>query len=77
MWKAIHPATHFTEDIAFCIRFVMETIFINNVLWEEFEFHSEVLKMVLGSHEVEVADVNSHEFCIGDGDDAVEHEFDR
>ncbi len=33
--------------------------------------------MVHGSHEVEVLDVNSHEFCLKGGDDAVEHEFDH
>ncbi len=47
-------------------------MFVNDVLWEEFEFHPEVLVAIHGHHEVEVLDVNSHELCIGSGDDAVE-----
>jgi hypothetical protein len=41
-------------------------------MWEEFEFHPEVLIAIHGHHEVEVLDVNGHELCIGRGDNAVE-----
>ncbi len=76
LWEALHPATYFTEDIAFCIYFVMEPIFVYDVLWEKFNFHSEVFLTIHRHHEVKVLDVNSHEFHIGGGNDAVEHEFD-
>ncbi len=71
--EAVHPALHFTENIAICVHFVTESIFIDDVLGEQFQFHSEVLITVHGSHEVIVLDVNCHELCIGGRDDAVEH----
>ncbi len=74
--EAVHPALHFAEEVAICICFVTESVLIDDVLGEQFQFHSEVLVMFHGSHEVEVLDVDSHELCIGGGDDAVEHEFD-
>ncbi len=74
--EAVHPVLHFTENVAICIRFVTESVFIDDVLGEQFQFHSEVLVPVHGSHEVEVLDVDGHELHIGGGDDAVEHEFD-
>jgi hypothetical protein len=74
--EAVHPASHFEENVAICIHFVMESVFIDDVLGEQFQFHSKVLVTFHGSHEVEVLDVNGHELCIGGGDDAVEHEFD-
>jgi hypothetical protein len=74
--EAVRPALHFAADIPICVRFVTESIFIDDVLGEQFQFHSEVLLTVHGSHEVEVLDINSHELCIGCGDDALEHEFD-
>ena len=76
LWETVHPVSYFTEDIAFCIYFVTESIFVYDVLWEKFNFHSEVFITIHRRHEVEVLDVNSHEFCIGGGNDAVEHEFD-
>jgi hypothetical protein len=74
--EAIHPASHFTENVAICVRFVTKSVFIDDVLREQFQFNSEVLVQVHGSHEVEVLDVDGHEVCIRAGDDAVEHEFD-
>jgi hypothetical protein len=74
--EAVHPTSHFAENIAIYICFVTESIFIDDVLGERFQFHSEVLVPVHRSHEVEVLDVDGHELCIGGGDDAVEHEFD-
>jgi hypothetical protein len=74
--EAVHPALHFAEDIPICVCFVTESLFIDDVLGEQFQFHSEVLITFHGSHEVEVLDVDSHELCIGGGDDAFEHEFD-
>jgi hypothetical protein len=71
--EAVHPALHFTESVAICVHFVTESIFINDVWGEQFQFHSEVLLMIHGSHEVVVLDVDYHELCIGGGDDAVEH----
>jgi hypothetical protein len=74
--EAVHPTLYFTEEFTICIRFVMESIFIDDVLGEQFQFCSELLVTFHGSHEVEVLNVDSHELCIGVGDDAVEHEFD-
>ncbi len=76
LWEAVHPARYFTEDIAFCVYFVMESLFVYDVLWEKFNFHSEAFITIHRRHEVEVLDVNSHEFRIGGGNEAVEHEFD-
>ncbi len=73
--EAIHPALHYAENVAACDRFVMESVFIDDVLGEQFQFHSEVLVPVHGSHEVEVLGVNGNELCIKGGDDAVEHEL--
>jgi hypothetical protein len=50
--EAVHPALHFSEKVAICI--VTESVFIDDVLGEQFQFHSEVLVPVHGSHEVEV-----------------------
>jgi hypothetical protein len=72
LWEAIHSTSHFAENIAIRISFVKECVFIDDVLWEEFEFHPEVLEAIHGRHEVKVLDVDGHELCIGRGDDAVE-----
>ncbi len=61
LWEAIHPASHFAENIAICVHFVAESVFMDDVLWKEIKFHPEVLITVHGHHEVEVLDVNSHE----------------
>jgi hypothetical protein len=71
--EAVHPALHFTENVAICVHFVTKSIFIDDVWGEQVQFHSEVLVTVHGSHEVVVLDVNRHELCVGGGDDAVEH----
>jgi hypothetical protein len=72
LWEAIHSTMHFAENIAIRVHFVMECVFVYDVLWEEFEFHPEVLIAIHGHHKAEVLDVNSHELCIGHGDDTVE-----
>jgi hypothetical protein len=76
LWEAVHSALHFAENFAFCVHFVMESVFMDDVLWEEFKFHPEILIMAHGHHEVEVLDVDSHELWIASEDDAVEHQFD-
>jgi hypothetical protein len=38
--EAVHPASYFAENVAICIRFVTESIFIDDVLGEQFQFHS-------------------------------------
>jgi hypothetical protein len=63
--EAIHPALHFAENVAICVRFVMESVFIDDVLGEQFQFYSEVLVPVHGSHEVEVLDVDVMNFALG------------
>jgi hypothetical protein len=77
LWETVHPVSYFTEDIAFCIYFVTESIFVYDVLWEKFNFHFEVFVTIHGRHDVEVLDVNIHKFPIRGGNDAVEHEFDN
>ncbi len=67
LWEAVHSTSHFTENIAIRIHFIMECVFVNDVLWEEFEFHLEVLIAIHGRHEVEVLDGDGHELCIGCG----------
>ncbi len=61
LWEAVQSRFHFAENIAVCIPFVTECIFIDDVMWEDFEFHPEILVKVHGHHEVEVLDVDSHE----------------
>ncbi len=34
--KAVHPVSHFTENVAICIHFVTESILIDDVLGEQF-----------------------------------------
>jgi len=34
LWEAVHPVSHFTEDIAICVHFVAESAFIDDILWE-------------------------------------------
>ncbi len=77
LWEAVHSMSDFAENIAICIHFVTECVFINDLLWEEFKFHPEELMAIYGHHEEEVLDVNSHELCIEHGDDAVECEYVR
>ncbi len=72
LWEAVHSMLHFAENIAIRIHFVTEGIFVDDVLWEEFRFHPEVLIAIYGHHEVEVLDTDGHELCIRQGDDAVE-----
>jgi hypothetical protein len=61
LWEAIHSTLHFAENIAVRVHFVMECVFVHDVLWEEFEFHPEILLGIHVCHEVEVLDVDSHE----------------
>jgi hypothetical protein len=61
LWEAKHSALHFAESLAIRVHFVMECVFINDVLWEEFKFHLDVLVAIHGHHEIEVLDVDSHE----------------
>ena len=63
--------------IAIVVYLVGEVILVDDVLGEQFNFHSEVLVSLHWGHEVEVLDIDGHEFCIRCGDDAVEQEFDR
>jgi hypothetical protein len=72
LWEVVHSMSYFAENIAIRVHFVTECVFINDVLWEEFESHPEVLVAIYGHHEVEVLDVDGHELCIGHGDDAAE-----
>ncbi len=72
LWEAIHSMLHFVENIAICVQFVMECIFVDDVLLEKFKFHPEVHVAIHEHHEVEVLDVDSHKLCTGRGDDAVE-----
>ncbi len=61
LWEVVHSTLHFTENIAVRVHFVTECVFIKDVLWEEFEFHPEVLITVHVHHEEKFFDVDSHE----------------
>ena len=74
--ETIHAVSHFTEDIAICVHFVTESVFIDDVWWEQLQFHLEVFEAVHWCHQIEILDVDCHELGIGCGDYAVEHEFD-
>ena len=34
LWEAVHPTVHFTENVAVCVYFFVESIVINDILWE-------------------------------------------
>ena len=74
--KTVHATPYFAKNVAICIDFVSEAIFFDDILGEQIHFHAKVFLPIHGSHEVKILDVDSHELCIGCGDDAVEHEFD-
>jgi hypothetical protein len=61
--EAVHSSSYFAENVAIYIHFVMEFVFLNDILWEEFSFHSEVFKTVHGGHQVEIFNVNCHKLC--------------
>ena len=73
--KTIHAASHFAENIAICIHFVLESIFFDDVEREQVQFHLEVFKSVHLCYQIEILDFDCHE-RVGCGDYAVEHEFD-
>ena len=74
--KTIHAASYLTKHIAIRIDFVTEAIFFDDVWWEHLQFHAEVFIPIHRGHEVEVFDVDCHEFAVGGGDDAVEQQLD-
>ena len=74
--KTVHATLYLTKYVAIQIDFVPKAVFFDDILWEQFQFHVKVFVSIHGSHEVKILDVDSHEFCIGCGDDAVEHELD-
>ncbi len=36
LWEAVHSLSYFAENVAICIHFVTEFVFLNDILWEEF-----------------------------------------
>jgi hypothetical protein len=51
-------------------------LFCNDVLWEKFQFYLEILVTCHGSTQIEILDVDGHEFFVRCGYDAVEEELD-
>ena len=51
-------------------------IFLDDIFWEQLEFHSKILVPFHRGAKVEILDVNGHEFCVGCRYDAVEEELD-
>ena len=56
--------------------FLMEFVVGNYVVREVAEFEAHELAPSHWCIQVEIFDVDYHEFCVGRGDDAVEEEFD-
>jgi hypothetical protein len=59
-------------DISIRANFVAKVVFNDDVFGENLKFH---LKIFVACHwciQVEILDVNGHEFHVGRGDDAVE-----
>ena len=54
----------------------MEFVVSNYVVREVAEFEAHELALSHWYVQIEIFDVDCHEFCIGRGDDAVEEEFD-
>ena len=48
LWEAVHPVLYFTEDIAIRIYFAAESAFVNDILWDELNFHSEIFITSIG-----------------------------
>ncbi len=74
--EAIHSVLHFAEDIAICIHLVAESVFINDIRWEQLQFHTEVFISIHWCHEVEIFNVNHHELGVRHRDDTVEYYLD-
>jgi hypothetical protein len=74
--EAVHPASHFAEDIAICIYLIAESIFVNDFRREQLQFHTEVFVSIHWCHEVEIFYVDHHELGIRRRDDTVEHYLD-
>jgi hypothetical protein len=34
--EAIHSSSYFTENVAICVHFITESVFLNDILWEKF-----------------------------------------
>ena len=62
--EVVHSLLYFAENSVICIHFVIESIFLDNILWEEFQFHSEVFEMIHGGHQVEIFNGNCHNLCM-------------
>jgi hypothetical protein len=59
-------------DISIKVDFVAKVVFNDGVFGEKFKFHSKIFVACHWCIQVEILDVNGHEFCIRHGDDAVE-----
>ncbi len=46
LWEAVHSASHFAEDIVICIHLVAESKFVNDIRWEQLQFHTEVFLLI-------------------------------
>jgi hypothetical protein len=62
--EAVHPVSHFAEDIAICVHLVAESVFVNDIRQEQLQFHMEVFVSIHWCHEVAIFYVNCHELAL-------------
>ena len=74
LWKSIHSTANFHVDFTI-VDLVHEVVFIDDFLWDHLDGQEHVLVSFHGCTQVEILDVNAHEFCMWCGDYAVEGHF--
>ena len=63
-------------NVAVVVDLVGEVVLVDDVLGEQLDFHPEILVAFHRGHEIEVFEVQCHEFRVWGGDHAVEEQFD-
>ncbi len=74
--KSVHATSYFAENVAVGVYLVFESVFIDYILGKQFQLHSETFILAHWCYEIKIYEVDGHEFGVGSGDDAVQHQFD-
>ena len=62
--ESMHTTTNFAEHVPIVVNLVEEIVLVDNVLGEEVDIHSEVLIAFHECHQIEIFDVDGHEFGV-------------
>ena len=74
--ESIHSSSYFAEHVTVFVYFVVQIVFVDNVLGKEVDLHPEVFVAFHWRHQIEIFYVDGHKFCILGGYNAVEEELD-